>query len=61
MPEKSRMPKIPKAAAGFAIGGFLGSMIPVVGTIIGAGVGATIGGVMGFMEKEPKDTDEQKP
>lgn len=41
MADKPQMPKIPKAAAGFAIGGFLGSMIPVVGTIARAGVGAS--------------------
>ncbi|BEG56397.1 MULTISPECIES: glycine zipper domain-containing protein [Helicobacter] len=58
MADKPQMPKIPKAAAGFAIGGFLGSMIPVVGTIVGAGVGAAIGGVLSLREKEHKNTDQ---
>ncbi|WP_158653000.1 glycine zipper domain-containing protein [Helicobacter salomonis] len=47
-------PKVPKPLAGFAIGGFLGSMVPVVGTLVGAGLGAAVGGLMGLRDKDKK-------
>ncbi|WP_121022459.1 glycine zipper domain-containing protein [Helicobacter vulpis] len=45
-------PKVPKTLAGFALGGFLGSMVPLVGTLVGAGIGAFVGGVMDLKEKK---------
>ncbi|WP_162982213.1 glycine zipper domain-containing protein [Helicobacter labacensis] len=51
-PTNSKPPKVPKPLAGFAIGGFLGSMVPLVGTLVGAGVGAVVGGLLSLKDNE---------
>ncbi len=50
--DNPKPPKVPKPLAGFAIGGFLGSMIPLVGTLVGAGVGTVVGGLLSLKDNE---------
>ncbi|GMB92341.1 hypothetical protein NHP200010_00520 [Helicobacter bizzozeronii] len=55
---KGEYPKVPKPLVGLAVGGFLGSMVPVVGTLVGAGVGAVVGGVMSLKNNKGDQGDQ---